>query len=52
MDPYVACERNDGYRGRATIAALGMNRPALLAIRQELVRVRKFPPILIRGIED
>jgi hypothetical protein len=34
--------------GRATAAALGMNRPAIVAIRQELVRIGRFPPRLAR----
>jgi hypothetical protein len=38
--------------GRATIAALGMNRPSLIGIRQELARLRKFPPLFIRDDED
>lgn len=37
--------------GRATAAALGMNRPAVVAIRQELVRLGMFPPLLLRGGE-
>jgi hypothetical protein len=31
--------------GRATVSALGMNRPVILAIRQELARIGKFPPL-------
>ncbi len=31
--------------GRATIAALGMNRAAVVAIRQELATIGKFPPL-------
>jgi hypothetical protein len=36
-------------RGRATVAALGMNRPSLIGIRRELARLRKFPPLFVRG---
>ena len=30
--------------GRATVRALGMNRPAVVAIRQELAAIGRFPP--------
>ena len=33
-------------KGRATIAALRMNRPAIIEIRKQLVRLAKFPPSL------
>lgn len=38
--------------GRATTAALGMNRPAVVAIRLELARMGRFPPRLSRGKGD
>jgi hypothetical protein len=31
--------------GRATIVALGMNRPAIIAIRRTLVALGRFPPV-------
>src|SRR5262245_57614672 len=32
--------------GRATIEALGMNRPSVIAIRAELVGLRRYPPAI------
>lgn len=34
--------------GRATAAVLGMNRPVIVAIRKELARIGRFPPLILR----
>jgi 5-methylcytosine-specific restriction endonuclease McrA len=40
----VTCSLRKTPKGRATIAALGMNRPAVVVIRRTLAALGRFPP--------